>query len=1745
MDGAPLESRDDSTHDEPRRSDDIVEKEGKEKRSSSQQSVIDYITKVSSLVKQKHIQDGLEVCDEALKLFPGNSKLLEKKVKVLCQLHQFQDAFRLVQDWVHLDPQNSIASRELEKLKIILSAVEGPNSEDEEEEEKEAGKQLEEEAGIRHEKKIANDSRSVSDKIWSRLEEDVSHFDISNQSGFDAVNKSGFYEYKNNEVELTCTTCDMIFTHQDEMDFHNHSYLHRQRLALDSTHRWQFRAPPRGLDSDEYSLCKRFMETGRCTFGEKCTRAHSVAELEEWDHRYVFRKQQLLQSLEAREQGGTYIEQLLEKLMSQEQPKMVLVENMDMVKVHVNCDLKVSMSTKKCTNAWTFTVTSKLCLHCVALMLDTNRSYFHIVSISVGPRKTQKYQNLENQCQEWVNQDTQNKGQGEYVYRVKIVFKTDIYGTFRQTIVFDFGVEAILMREVQVESAPATDPEKIRKEITLSEAQRWNERTVTLVSFEPRPVSHSDSETALITKYTLPRSDKFCPPETVMRSLSKDNYRLWMHEMLYIEEMAQVGYISRFNVTTSLQLVDRFLLLPSSLSTARYAQGGEMFARLTLEDDLSEDSMAGRLILQSSNIAWIAEGKKEHPEKVYEAVIEDKGKNFIFMRLSRTCVTELGLSKDREFTAQIQFQLNRLSMCEMHSAVDRLPTLDIVFPNLEHFPNKLDLCNSVLQDLDEEKQLNEKQKDAIRLILADRHLKLPPLLIVGPFGTGKTFTMAQAAKWVLKQEGTRILICTHSNSAADLYIKEFLHDYASINDHSEARPLRIMYKFRWIQTVPEVVLEYTLLEREGMMAGTFRAPTVEDILKHRIIIATLSSARYVVDLDLPKDTFSHVFIDEAAQSLESETIIPLSVASENTRIVFAGDHMQMSPEVYSDFTRQQGFHTSLLERLHELFPKECVYKVMLCENYRAHSAIIDFTSELFYDRKLISSGNIVAHEQFYPLTFYAAKGEEIQHENSTGFCNLSEVYEIVERVDELKKKWPEAWGPFDNNGIGVLAPYSDQVARIRAELRKRKLFGVNVERVLNVQGKQYRAVVLSVTRTRLTCRSDPNMEEYLDFGFLSNIKLLNTAITRAQSLVIVVGDPVSVCLVGKCRKIWEYFLEICDNNNSLHGISWVPLKDQLDRAELTKSFVLNPLAAEFVPSRLYHIPHMQQQQQQDHGVVYPGVHVGAWPGFQTLLPGQPFPSQMFPSMYQPPMYYPYNPGLLPAFYPQTFNRGMLPNRQMFGRFMPPGASFPYARGGGPMREGIPRTVEMPGNRGIRHNRGGGRQMYYNSPRLHTFQTMPQGYSSVHHPQNPVGGYFYQLPEDPMALAFASSQSNVHPYQPPSQQFSSHGLRPPVTAYGVVPHQQTREFSSVHTQIQSQSLQSDSRAGFQEMRPSRERSDTADSSGGRSTGSPSSGLHLLPNTKHTPAQLLGKLEDTSPETHEGNETSPAMNISHGSQILRNDRNTLSNRPYSPANYPRERSGSEELSLSRSFSPAEYLRERAASDGIHARKPPYSPTNYLCDDNRSSEDDVSSSHERSVSISPPVTSTTNTTNKMLPNSLTTLRESQLNNNNKETARLTNQRRKPNLKLNTGFSRQYSDDLPTPTVITNMIQMIDENLEEGSTEDESPSSSGENHKSGLKLRMTVAQRLQNRQTLEDSEASSSSTPPSADDYHPSYSRMIYPQTEHGQEMTAEEAIQMEIQTPRTPKGFMTPGADVEVDPFGILKSLNIGGNHSMSNN
>ena len=39
--------------------------------------------------------------------------------------------------------------------------------------------------------------------------------------------------------------------------------------------------------------------------------------------------------------------------------------------------------------------------------------------------------------------------------------------------------------------------------------------------------------------------------------------------------------------------------------------------------------------------------------------------------------------------------------------------------------------------------------------------------------------------------------------------------------------------------------------------------------------------------------FTHILLDEAAQAMECETIMPIALANEQTRIVLAGDYMQV------------------------------------------------------------------------------------------------------------------------------------------------------------------------------------------------------------------------------------------------------------------------------------------------------------------------------------------------------------------------------------------------------------------------------------------------------------------------------------------------------------------------------------------------------------------------------------------------------------------------------------------------------------------------------------------------------------------------------------------------------------------------------------------------------------------------------------------------------------------------------------
>ena len=52
-------------------------------------------------------------------------------------------------------------------------------------------------------------------------------------------------------------------------------------------------------------------------------------------------------------------------------------------------------------------------------------------------------------------------------------------------------------------------------------------------------------------------------------------------------------------------------------------------------------------------------------------------------------------------------------------------------------------------------------------------------------------------------------------------------------------------------------------------------------------------------------------------------------------------------------------------------------------------------------------------------------------------------------------------------------------------------------------------------------------------------------------------------------KVWEYYLEVCNDNNSFFGMTWPHLRSLLNNVEMTKTYNLNPLAPEFIPKSIY------------------------------------------------------------------------------------------------------------------------------------------------------------------------------------------------------------------------------------------------------------------------------------------------------------------------------------------------------------------------------------------------------------------------------------------------------------------------------------------------------------------------------------------------------------------------------------------------
>ena len=134
-------------------------------------------------------------------------------------------------------------------------------------------------------------------------------------------------------------------------------------------------------------------------------------------------------------------------------------------------------------------------------------------------------------------------------------------------------------------------------------------------------------------------------------------------------------------------------------------------------------------------------------------------------------------------------------------------------------------------------------------------------------------------------------------------------------------------------------------------------------------------------------------------------------------------------------------------------------------------------------------------------------------------------------------------------------------------------------------GEEYRAVFITTVRTANTCKpledavrsTDPDAKLY--FEFLSDPKLMNTAITRAKSLVAVVGDPVSLCTVGDCQTLWKDYIKRCSEKGGLFGTTMSQLESDIQSS--FNKVQLNPEAPAFMPANTVETPDVPSNCTQD------------------------------------------------------------------------------------------------------------------------------------------------------------------------------------------------------------------------------------------------------------------------------------------------------------------------------------------------------------------------------------------------------------------------------------------------------------------------------------------------------------------------------------------------------------------------------------
>ena len=241
----------------------------------------------------------------------------------------------------------------------------------------------------------------------------------------------------------------------------------------------------------------------------------------------------------------------------------------------------------------------------------------------------------------------------------------------------------------------------------------------------------------------------------------------------------------------------------------------------------------------------------------------------------------------RQSNVNVTFILKFSYFDRLHRALDSLPlaVLNRLMPNDPcHFSNVVlnDDIPPPVKCVHNIVKLEYSQRKALKSIM-NCEVNKAPVLIIGSFGTGKTQLLARAAYQVLKQNRkNRILICAHHQRSADTFMANYFSKMIDSGWYC-GKVVRLMATRDY--HAPSNCAKYYATVRDKRFSNGME--------KISLIVTTFSTSLHMLGV-VPEGFFTHILLDEGAQTREPESIAPLCLADNNTQIVIAGDHKQVS-----------------------------------------------------------------------------------------------------------------------------------------------------------------------------------------------------------------------------------------------------------------------------------------------------------------------------------------------------------------------------------------------------------------------------------------------------------------------------------------------------------------------------------------------------------------------------------------------------------------------------------------------------------------------------------------------------------------------------------------------------------------------------------------------------------------------------------------------------------------------------------